>query len=350
MSDKRVCRICGKELPDESETDVCSECGALLNKLDAPDPDETDERIVRDPIRRSIEEAAKEVMSKDSDDSEDENTDETNEESADDPISKNSWLWFVIPLASVLIVFAAFFIVHNRNGKDSDKDSSSEDSSQAVTTTTTTADASSEEEPSSYTSEFTETPTEPKDGNPGGRYIFSQVFDNGKEVFLSVDIDPESMYLHFNGDGTGVYNSPNGAVQIAWKDGKLSADNGLKADYSLDGNTLTVIDGTTKMIYIHESAYEKNEEKPDGKYVYFEGYSEGKKLDDDGSVNAENTYLIFNSDGTGTATNSSGSINFTWENGHITYADKSDATYILRGDKLTLYEITTTVVMVKADE
>ena len=73
MSDKRVCRICGKELSDDIETDVCSECGELLNKLETPDPGETSASTEQDPVRRSIEEAADEVMSKNSDDSEEEN-------------------------------------------------------------------------------------------------------------------------------------------------------------------------------------------------------------------------------------------------------------------------------------
>lgn len=350
MDDKRVCRICGKELTDEK--DVCPECEALLNKLSDQEPDEAEEQTEQDPVRKNIEAAAEEAMSVNISDLEDEDEDEPEEESSGDPMSKSSWLWYVIPLASVLVVFAVFFVVQNRSSKSSDP-SSSEDSSQTSTTTTTTTAAdepSAAEDDSSYSSGYTETPTEPTDGKPGGRYIFSKAFDGDKEVDLSPDIDINTFYFHFNGDGSGVYSSPSGATQMAWKDGSLSTDNGLEAKYILEEDQLTVSEGSTKLIFIHESVYEDTREKPEGKYVYYEGYMDGEKLPESDAVTAENTYMIFNSDGTGTASGASGTSEFTWKDGKINYADKTDATYVLHGDKLTLYEITSTVIMVKSEE
>ena len=337
MNDKLVCRICGKEV--SGEKDICPECEELLDKLPQNEPDEADEAA-------------------------EDSTPDTEEKSYDDPMSKSRWLWYVIPLVSVIIVFAALIAVPKIFKNDSDS-SSSETSSQAEDESDEAGDSSAAEESSqaaensaaeseddsSYSSGYTETPTEPTDGKPGGKYIFSKAFSGDKEVDLSPDVDIKTFYFHFNGDGTGVYSNPTGAEQIAWKDGSLSTDSGLEAKYTLDGDQLTVTEGDTKLVMIHESVYEDTREKPDGKYVFSAGYVDGDKMEDD-SITPENTYMIFKSDGTGEASGTNGVSTFTWENGKIYYEGnkENDASYVLHGDELKLYEITSTVIMVKAKD
>ena len=344
MNDKLVCRICGKEV--SGEKDLCPECEELLDKLPQNEPDEPD----------VADEAAED------------STPDTEEKSYEDPMSKSRWLWYVIPLVSVIIVFAAFIAVPKIFKNDSDSSSgeassqAADDSDEAAESTgdSSAAEESSQaaensaaesEDESSYSSGYTETPTEPADGKPGGKYIFSKAFSGDNEVDLSPDFDIKNFYFHFNGDGTGVYSNPAGAEQIAWKDGSLSTDSGLEAKYTLDGDQLTVTDGDMKLVMIHESVYEDTREKPDGKYVFSEGYVDGEKTDND-AITAENTYMIFNSDGTGEASGSNGVSSFTWENGKIYYEGnrENDASYVLHGDELKLYEITSTVIMVKAKD
>ena len=211
-----------------------------------------------------------------------------------------------------------------------DKNSSS--SAAATTTTTTTASAEV-------------TPPSP-DGSPRGKYYFTQAFENDKEVFLSVDLDPTKLCFEFKDDGKGIYTNPGGSTDFTWDKSTINISGGAKNDYTLDGDTLTVTEGSHKLIYVREGSFKDPNGIPEGKYAFVSAHNDGTPITADG-ITAENTYMVFNSDGTGNAFTVNGNQSFNWSKGHITYADKTDSTYVLRGNTLTVFEITSTVIMEK---
>lgn len=223
-------------------------------------------------------------------------------------------------------------------------DSSSQE--KPVTTTTTTA-----EETTTTTADPNLPP--PAEGDPNGKYIFTQIFSGDTEQFLNVDIDPETIYIAFKSDGTGMSANPGGEVAMKWSGNSITLDGGSKSTFVLEGDKLTVTEGTNRIIYVHESAYDKEKygaEKPEGKYGFTRAHNDGTPLEYD-DVTAENTYMIFNSDGTGTAsTASGGTMDFTWSDGHIKYSDSTEHTYVLRGDELTIFGIQETIIMTKVKE
>jgi len=215
--------------------------------------------------------------------------------------------------------------------------SSGSSSSQAETTASVTTAATKPAPP-------------PADGKPLGKYYFSQAFNGDKEVYLNVDMDPSTIYFEFREDGTGSYVSPNGTSKITWSGSEATVEGSSKVTFKTENEKLTVEDGTMTLIYIHESAYEKPSDIPDGKYVFSSAHDDGKPIEVGSEVTAESTYLIFKKDGTGIAHSASGSQTFTWSNGHINYPDGSDATYVLRGTTMTLFEINSTMILKKAPD
>lgn len=230
----------------------------------------------------------------------------------------------------------------------SNSDSSSKE--KPVTTTTTTAAteaASAADESSQKPGEY---PAEPVDGKPGGKYIITGVKSGSKDVPISPEIDPETqMYLHFNSDGSGVFVSPNGTVQMTWKDGRIYTDAGVNDTFTLEGDVLTVKDGDMTLFYQHESSYsyDKVNGTPEGRYGFVRAYNDGADINYGDTVTAENTYLEFKADGTGTASTLNGTQGFKWSKGKITYDDTSEVTYTLKDDELTIYELTSTIVLKK---
>ena len=222
------------------------------------------------------------------------------------------------------------------------------------------SDSSAQEKPvtTTTTSGTTTTTADPNlpppaEGDPNGKYIFTQIFSGDTEKFLDVDIDPENIYIAFKSDGTGMSSNPGGDVAMKWSGNTITLDGGSKSTFVLEGDKLTVTEGTNRIIYVHESAYDKEKfgaEKPEGKYAFTRAHNDGTPIEDE-NITAENTYMIFNSDGTGTAATSSGdTMDFTWADGHITYSDTTDHTYVLRGDELTVFGIQETIILTKVKE
>ena len=143
----------------------------------------------------------------------------------------------------------------------------------------------------------TEAPTSIPAGELAGYYKLIGGSENGTEYGAEEIAAMEALglycYLILNEDGTGVFDIFGDKYDIAWEGMQLTElESGDKVDFTVSGDTLTIVPGETTMIFQKsnelppETGGEENDDKPThteraGYYVLSGGKESGTEIDAD---------------------------------------------------------------------
>ena len=187
-----------------------------------------------------------------------------------------------------------------------------------------------------------------KPEDPDGCYILQSMTMDGETIDAeTLESLGMTVCLEFYADGTGVADMLGDTDEFTWANGEICSEDEILT-YTLDGDTLTITDGTAEMVLV---AGEKPEtpivlptepidypdELPEGIYYLTEASSNGTTLSGDDLVTTglSDTYIEFRADGTGEIGIMGDIEEFTWEGTVMTDSIGDVLTYTYDGTEVS---------------